>query len=1762
LKKIILTFLGNNSKGESRNYQQGQNNAKTGNFCPELPMSSQQIVRIEDLLTRSVGELEDFFAEFHRASHPDKQKVLNLLLKAPQGLLESYLRYCGSHYSDAGLDNLHFLLSHPGFASRELVLSALVEINSQRSVDFLYTYAASCSLHLKKQILKSLQNFPQTQPHSALLDCLGEQEYELKVLSLELIAKLESFDKLSLLEKQLESPFPLIQKLALKSLKRFFGTQWMHNILMRFPSLSGEAQLLFLGFYLEQDEDLSLEILEKYTPNLEDLETEVLLKLFEILPKKVPHGFQRHLAGLLTHPENRVRLGVLEVFSRQGLSTSSLEAIQLLLTREKYINISRLAAQCIFDQPLDEALEICCNLVSSHLEAVHRVLLPFFKTHVSQSRVDGMIREYLETYSSHTAYMLQIISEPQDFYEELVQISESKQAHLRKAVKPLLLQCEAKNAKKLLAQAEDWFLSQDHAQALWTLEDVLKLEPANLKALTLKARCHLRGGDESSCEEILKEVLRKSPDHFQALKLLVSFYLETNRPKQAAPLLKKCSELQFQEPDILEKLFECHYKLDNFEFAFEAYSRIPKEFLRLESTVQFLEVATRLKKYNALVQAYELHLASGFDVELQVDYRSKALYGLALYHSEKLEQAEQLFLELQEDFEPSDEKVNAWKLISGETNEPQWEGFFLEALKQAHPGEVSYQLTYLEFLYHYDPERCLKAVSELAVQPAYQKIQARALRKLARFDESCEILELIFLENPSDESIPLELGLNYLEKEEYRKALKYFQYYERQSYLPPKLHYYLCQCYTVVGYRDLALKHLCLALQEKSPCLQAWYLYVDVLSQGASTQELRQFLRQAEAALAEDSAGLLKLAGYYQSIQDEKAFSLLESVLEMEPDNREIHRVLATHYYRCGRFASAYSHFHKIRDDLPESLLEEYSDAAEKSLNYAEAFHLYLKLAQDERRREKLRSRMDRLIAHRDSFYHIMGHLSETIVMQNEEVLKHFPLFYYKLGTRVYHEGNLKAAKRWLEILKTHHTAFLRSDFFLGMISMHEGEPQEALKHFESALAHEDPKPMQCHALLGEISFDQGDFEGARRHYIKVFQSGKNTRESLEYLFQIYQKEDQCEKFIHLVNHSRSELMEDPAVRFLMARAKWHEGAFEEAHVLFGSIESGSPYHPQAVYQGALCLMRLEDFKQAASDLASLKTETESFVKLYFYQGVCLKTLHKFQSAVEMFKCSLEFQEDVTGALFELTDTYLKTVNPEKALPFFLDLASREFSFDLCYELCKQLYGGKHFQELTEVYKHCMESILEEPSEDSKIAILQGFVLAFSKSSEEDLLYNCLKAVAHSHPGTLKSLVSQSSLRSSLKADLLERASKLLPSDYIFPYLLGNQAYAKKEYQAATLHYVRAQSLIGDGKLPSEHEFQLNANLATIYYEAGEHSESLKCLNHAVRLKPDHVESLEKSSFVYGLLNSRDQQARIDQKLFFLKSENSRISMRLYSWFQAKGDQQNAIFHLKNYLSEFKDDKRRWDLLADLSRQAGMYSQELQAYHSLEGLGSSLSADHFLKVGRAYLALKREEKAAECFQKHLSKNPDHPGLHFQLAMIYKGQSYLKKAKMALREILRKDPVNTTALYELAEVCFQEQDIEECEEILRSLLQITPFHQSGGELLAKIHYKRGDNTKAMTALEQVLKSAPDNSEARLMQARLFRTEGMLDEACSIYEALYRETKNQEYLLELGVLNLKLNRKNAALKHLRSLVESPGTNSRLHKMANNLLRQQND
>ena len=98
-------------------------------------------------------------------------------------------------------------------------------------------------------------------------------------------------------------------------------------------------------------------------------------------------------------------------------------------------------------------------------------------------------------------------------------------------------------------------------------------------------------------------------------------------------------------------------------------------------------------------------------------------------------------------------------------------------------------------------------------------------------------------------------------------------------------------------------------------------------------------------------------------------------------------------------------------------------------------------------------------------------------------------------------------------------------------------------------------------------------------------------------------------------------------------------------------------------------------------------------------------------------------------------------------------------------------------------------------------------------------------------------------------------------------------------------------------------------------------------------------------------------------------------------------------------------------------------------------------------------------------------------------------------------------------FELASIFFDEKNYERCLVTLDRLFKIKPFHVEGNELIARVHYQQGHNNLAMKALDTVLQNEPNHLDALLMQARLYRSEEIHEEACRLYERLFKQPRRK-------------------------------------------------
>ena len=1708
----------------------------------------------------SPEQLQDYFRSFHTALQPQRQAILKSLLNSPEALVDHYIKFCQNHYCEVGVANLHFLLSHPRFAHRTKVLDALAVLRSPRSIDFLYQYSTNCNLLLKKKILQVLGSFPQTKAHPILLEYLIQDEVELKQLALKIILKIESMDDSEALENQLRSPFPEIQKLALTALYRFEGSSWLQEKINHLDELAPHFQGLVVDMAHESGLPLNVEnILSK----AHDFHPEVTVKIIRLMANELNTISQEKILGFLDSPDKQIRLATIQTLGDQSLGNESIACLVERIGEEANHDLVEMILGVLLRLEDEKLVEILSVLASRYLEKLSSRLLVEFKKRIKFPQVKNLIEGFLES-SCHNqnSFALHLIDDPEIYAERIKQLVKSPRSSVQSRAKELLKALDSKDLDKVFKNAVKQYERQEYPQARWTLEPYLNERSTCADGLLLYAKAQIGDEQIEGAKVTLKTLLTTSSDHVAGLKLLGSIYLKSSEPREATPLLKRAAHLSKNDPLLMEYLFSCYLQLDEVSHALQTFLEIPTQLTNPELCEQFFTAALNAGKFQLITSQFPAYekLCMELQPPQETSVTAKTALGVALYNLGKPKNAEIIFNEIIKTHQDEVQDFECLKIIHETTKNKNHMEAYLRVAMTAFPDDKSHVENLLKFYLDYCPERCLEEINQLDPHGEFLKIKAKSLRKMGHFDESSEIFESLFLQNASDETIPFELGLNYFHKNQFKKALKYFQYYSKHQSHPERLHYFLSQCYMRLGYRDLASKHLVFALEQRPVDMEAWLLFVESLSFEKVPDELVEYVTEAREIFENHPVGLKKLGSFFLAKDDPAASRVFERLAELNPEDREVQLILANHYYKINKYSKAFIHFQNVGDDLPREQLEKFSQCAQQSLNYADAFALYLTLYKEEKNKDILASKIHELIGRKDCFYHIYEHQKPNTIQQHLKTLDDFPMFYYKVAGKCFREGKLNAAKALFERLKKVHEAYFRSDFFLGMIAILQDKKDQSRIHLENALLHDDPKPIQIYSLLGEVSFDLADLERAKHCFIKIFQSGKKTAEAMEYLYQIYSKEGQLQKFLHLTMSGTQRMAKTEKIRFLAGKAHMELGQFEEGYSLFNSLQDSSPYKKQAEFMGTLCLMQQGKFKDALQKFKVLEPHQEILEDFSYFYGTCLKELQRFPSAIERLSLALDLEQRPYESYLQLIDTHLKCLRPDEALPFFLKACKIKFPFSYCYQVCKALYSQGRHALMEELYDRCHHEVFESPADPQKTSIVQGFLLAFYNLQKPERLDHCTELTAKSDPGLLKELLAQKTLSSGFRFEILKRVSQLLPKEPIFSFHLGRFYFSTQHVGTAKQYYETTLKLLETAEGSEELTFNTLKDLSAITYELKEVDSCLNYLKLAESLKPDHIEVLEKLSYVYGISNQIDSQAKVDQKLFFLKTDNTLISKRLYKWFEKKSDLQNAIYHLKNYLKENYADVEKVQKLAQLSREAGMHTQEVQAYQILEGLGIELPQQHFLHVGQAYLALKREEKAAEAFQKYLAKHPDNQGLQFQLGMIYKNQGYLKKAIFTFREILRSESANTTVRYQLCEALFDDRNVEEARVCLEELLTIKPYHTQAKELLAKIHYRRGENKTAMEMLDQLLKSDPENIEAKLMQARLFRSEGMLEEACQNYEDLFRLTRSDEYLLELGVLNLKLNRKQTAMKHLRQLAQCSESKSRFTRMAKSLLKKE--
>jgi tetratricopeptide (TPR) repeat protein len=304
-------------------------------------------------------------------------------------------------------------------------------------------------------------------------------------------------------------------------------------------------------------------------------------------------------------------------------------------------------------------------------------------------------------------------------------------------------------------------------------------------------------------------------------------------------------------------------------------------------------------------------------------------------------------------------------------------------------------------------------------------------------------------------------------------------------------------------------------------------------------------------------------------------------------------------------------------------------------------------------------------------------------------------------------------------------------------------------------------------------------------------------------------------------------------------------------------------------------------------------------------------------------------------------------------------------------------------------------------------------------------------------------------------------ASRLVPKDFRWVYLLGKLHEREGDAQAAIGYYDTARSLRSD-YLP------LFVSLGNIYLQLNRLDLAESFFRQALELNAN------SAAVQYGLgqvaLSKRNytDAAKFLEKALQLAPEANRLHYALAMAYRGMGDIGRAQSQLA------------------LSGTVGVRASD----PLLDGLQDLIKGArlHLIR-GRAALEARRFAEAVEEFRKAITRQPDSVPAHFNLGAALTQTGELREAVEQFKETLRLDPAHVNAHYNLGLLFAQMNQHEEAITHLQSVVGASPEDNNARFLLAQELFKASHVEEAEAEFSKVSQAEPDNEAALLGLVRL-------------------------------------------------------------------------
>jgi len=1666
--------------------------------------------------------------------------LVRYLRRAPRQMLRDYLKLCTEEYSEAGLRNLHTLLASNNFPWFEDILDCLAQIGSPLTLEHLFRLLPKTSLMRKKRILGALKQFPLIRPRVEVIELLYTGDAEIVSTVLELLETHEELPEKTHLEKLLVAPLIQHRILALKLLAKREETQWFKKLTRSLTHLD-ERVLEAISLCLA---DLDVEQRDCVLPKLIEFPEELRINVLEQDPEKLKIPLNT-LLNLLP-----VSLGREKSLIRKHLLKTVLQSeLEFDLVCENYLiqaemESRKTLAQILGNSQGSRAKDFLITQLETDFEFLPPVLYPLITQNCTESEKELLILGFLKSEKPPLILLgLKLIQNPTSFLHQIERHAKSNITSVRDTAKTLLQSHSQVQLAYKIQEGLDLMQNGQALQASFVFKELILEDSQNFDLRYHLCRALYETRDMESLEAEIQTNLARVPNHLDSLKLLAKARMQLNKHSSAISVIEQGLKVRPEDPHLQKLLCICFSKQKEYQKTLQIFFQLPEEAVDSELMEQ------------VVIAAYILNRPSTI-IRLSLKYPEVCSFTckvyLALAHSALKDDAqmEQVILKLKAEFKPVEDHLKALKALADSLQREDLQELFLKAMCEIHPDSLQAKLRLYQQYLKSDPHKIIAETKDSS-DSAFLKIRGQALAACNQGDEALEILEELFLRDPSEKQLPYLIAQILIQKQEFKKSLKYLNYYEKQGFAPQGLAYSKTLCH--YKEKDLAQTRewLVQGLMQKPICLDSWRFLIDMAQMDLLNPALSAFLPQSREVLTNDKSGLLKLALYLKDKNHAESISVHESILEKFPKTRESLTVLAIHAFESGHFAKAYSYFCSLDGNLEPKLLILYAKAALMSMHNHKAMQLLIRLYQNPKHRNILCDQIHEAIHNQAFFKEVANTFTPQDFVSHQDFCQDFSELIYKLGVRAYSQNKLETSRQYLSLVASIKP--LRTSFFLGVIAMGQGNQSESRLRLTEALVNGDKKPAQIHTLLGEIAHELKDWNESKKHWTNVLNlsPGRGIL-AIEYLFSIHKELNTLLEFIEITKVRFKDKI-PPLAQLLLGKACLMQNLPQEAIAHFHQIQENSPYKADAKFHAAIACLKMQQGDFALRLLTETAEQKPLPRDFHLHYGHALLMENKLFSARQNLETHLDLISNDKQAILLLCQTTYRQLDAAGLHHYSKIAAERNLlSCTELVEFVKTFNKSGHKNHAVELLKTGFLCFLNQAHEEGLYLVLQAMSSSRQIMSFWEPLVEANSALAQKIYLSLK-------IKGEIKKTLLLAAHKLQPKEYFWPQQLGLFALIDKDLIESQKWLELAESLFMCKDNSKDNIIAFYLQLANLYYQKEAFDLCRQKLVQILNLDANHADALSRLSFVLGKMGDREGRFKTDQKLFFANPGSPEVSERLIPAYLERGDLQNSMLHLKQVLKHNPKDRSKWYKLAELSHKSGMHSQEIQALQALVPLIADDKENRqiYLKMGNAWLALDKDVKASECFQQYLAHSPDNPALKLQLVQIYKRQRIYPKAQVLLTELLRQDPNNPTLMYELADIYTQKSDFLKAVPLFKKVLELKPFLVPARMSLAKILKVQGDFREALIQLDQVLKTEPQNLEARELKASLYKATGMISEAKQELEDLYTRQKKPNTLLEIAVLNLRQNHKDTALKQLRQVITDSPSEPRLQKLANSLL-----